>query len=81
MQYRGRTEIMKSILEAASGEWTTKTKVMYKAFLSFSQLKDYIALLTSKGLIDYDASRGRFKTTAKGHKFLETYQDIQDLVK
>jgi predicted transcriptional regulator len=39
------------ILEAANGG-ATKTKIMYGAFLSFEQLKQYLAYLLEKGLID-----------------------------
>ncbi len=41
MKYRSRTEIVNSILNAANGG-ATKTKIMYNAFLSYNQLKDYL---------------------------------------
>jgi len=37
MKYRSRTDIVGLILEAANGG-ATKTKIMYKAFLSYAQL-------------------------------------------
>ena len=40
MKNRSRTEIVSNILEAANGG-VTKTKIMYKAFLSYNQLKEY----------------------------------------
>ena len=42
MKYRSRTEIVSMILEAANGG-ATKTKIMYKAFLSYAQLKEYLS--------------------------------------
>jgi predicted transcriptional regulator len=39
MKYRSRTEIVAMILEAANGG-ATKTKIMYRAFLSYEQLKE-----------------------------------------
>ena len=36
---RSRTEIVSNILDAANGG-ATKSKIMYKAFLSYNQLKD-----------------------------------------
>jgi len=39
MKYRSRTEIVSRILDAANGG-ATKTKIMYKAFLSYAQLKE-----------------------------------------
>lgn len=44
MKYRSRTDIVSEILEAAQGG-TSKTKIMYKAFLSYAQLKEYLAVL------------------------------------
>ncbi|MGA9172279.1 MAG: winged helix-turn-helix domain-containing protein, partial [Nitrososphaeraceae archaeon] len=40
MKYRSRTDIVGLILEAANGGGATKTRIMYKAFLSYAQLKE-----------------------------------------
>ena len=50
MKYRGRTEILGNILDAANGG-ATKTKIMYKAFLSYGQLKGYLFILVENNLI------------------------------
>ena len=52
MKYRSRTEIVSMILEAANGG-ATKTKIMYKAFLSYNQLKEYLSVLIENNLIEY----------------------------
>ncbi len=52
MKYRGRTEIVAMILDAANGG-ATKTKIMYSAFLSYNQLKEYLSLLIESNLIEY----------------------------
>jgi predicted transcriptional regulator len=54
MRYRSRTELASNILEAANGG-ATKTKIMYKAFLSYAQLKEYRT--TSKGIKFLETSR------------------------
>jgi predicted transcriptional regulator len=79
MKYRSRTEIASQILEAGLGR-TTKTKIMYKAFLSYAQLKEYLDVLTANGLLDYQQSEGTYRTTAKGRKFLELYNDMGRLI-
>ena len=43
MKYRSRTDIVALILEATK-DGAAKTKIMYKAFLSYSQLKDYLSI-------------------------------------
>ena len=50
MKYRSRTEIVGLILEAANGGGATKTKIMYKAFLSFAQLREYLTMLQGNEL-------------------------------
>ena len=43
MKYRTNTEIVVIMLDAANGG-TTKTKIMYKAYLSYNQLKEYLSI-------------------------------------
>jgi predicted transcriptional regulator len=69
MKYRSRTEIASGILEAANGG-TTKTKIMYKAFLSYAQLKEYLTMLTVNGLLANDPP-STYKTTSKGLRYLD----------
>ncbi|HEX6281578.1 MAG TPA: winged helix-turn-helix domain-containing protein, partial [Nitrososphaera sp.] len=44
MGYRSRTEIISQILDTANGGGITKTKLMYKVFLSHDQLKEYLTV-------------------------------------
>ena len=75
MKYRSRTEIMVSMLEAARlGE--TKTKIMYSSFLSSHQLRPYLELVISNGLLSYDSTRGLYRTTEKGLRLLELYGSV-----
>ena len=76
MKYRSRTDITGLILEAANGG-ATKTKIMYKAFLSFAQLKEYLAMLTQNGLISYEDSQ-KYRTTEKGLRMLQIYNQINE---
>ena len=55
----------------------TKTKIMYKAFLSFAQLKEYLAMLTQNGLISYEDSQ-KYRTTEKGLRMLQIYNQINE---
>ena len=50
MKYRSRTEIVSNILNAANGG-TSKTKMMYKAYISYNQLKEYLTILIENNLI------------------------------
>jgi len=77
MKYRSRSEIVAIILEAANGG-TTRTRIMYKAFLSFAQLKEYLSMLLEKGLIEYEEGTRRCKTTEKGIRMQQVYNQIND---
>ena len=79
MKYRSRTELASNILEAANGG-ATKTKIMYRAFLSYAQLKEYLAMLTQNGLLAHDVEGERYRTTSNGIKFLESSRQLGGLL-
>ena len=45
MKYISRSDIVGLLLDAANGGSATKTKLMYKAYLSFNQLREYLTVL------------------------------------
>ena len=79
MKYRSRTEIVGNILDAANGG-ATKTKIMYKAFLSYVQLKEYLSILIENNLIGYLDGTHKFKTTEKGLNYLKMHNEIGELL-
>ena len=79
MKYRGRTEIVATILEAANGG-ATKTKIMYVAFLSYNQLKEYLSVLKENNLIEYNDGSQTYKTTEKGLNYLKMKNEIGELL-
>ena len=84
MTYRTRTrnEIMSQILRIANEVGgATKTQIMYKAFISHAQMKEYVSVLTEKNLLNYDVDTQIFKTTEKGLQLLQIYNQIDDMIK
>ena len=79
MGNRSRTEIVAMILNAANGG-ETKTKIMYFAFLSYGQLKEYLSILIENNLVEYLDGANKFKTTEKGLFFLKMYKEIGELL-
>ena len=79
MGNRSRTEIVGSILDAANGG-ASKTKIMYTAFLSYNQLKEYISILIENNLIEYLDGAHIFKTTEKGLNFLKMHNEIGRII-
>jgi predicted transcriptional regulator len=96
-EYRGRDEIITQILQAVgdSGiEGIPRTLIMYRVFLSYFQLKEYLSILIENGLIEKfhkpinDTSNGNgndnekvlYKITEKGLRFLHISQEIENLI-
>ncbi len=82
--HRSRTEIVIRILEIANetgSEGFTKYKMMYNAFLSYAQLKEYLMVLTDNELLSYDLDSHIFKITEKGHRFLNSYSEMNQMIK
>ncbi|HEY6588032.1 MAG TPA: winged helix-turn-helix domain-containing protein [Nitrososphaeraceae archaeon] len=79
MGNRSRTEIVAMILDAANGG-TTKTKIMYFAFLSFNQLNEYLSILIENNLVEYLDGTHTFKTSEKGLNYLNVYNEIRKLL-
>jgi len=79
MKYRSRTEIVSMILEAANGG-ATKTRIMYKAFLSYAQLKEYLSVLIENNLLEYLEGVQTYKTTEKGFNLLKMHNEIGELL-
>jgi predicted transcriptional regulator len=78
---RNRIDIICQILEVANGGVTKKIKIMYKANLSYAQLKEYLMVLNERDLLRYDLDTQTFKTTEKGVRFLDTYNQMEAVMK
>ncbi|MEM5790931.1 MAG: winged helix-turn-helix domain-containing protein [Candidatus Aenigmatarchaeota archaeon] len=77
---RGELDIINNILKC-SLKFTGKTEIMYKANLSFSQLGKYLNLLTSAALlVEKNDIRVEYRTTEKGKKFIEKYEEIEKIL-
>ena len=79
MKYRSRTEIVAMILDSAKGG-ATKTKMMYKAFLSYHQLKEYLTVLIENDLIEYLNGTQTFRTTEKGLNLLKIHNEMAEML-
>ena len=80
MGNRSRTEIVAMILDAANEGGETKTKIMYFAFLSHNQLKEYLSVLVENNLIEYLEGANKYKTTEKGLFFLKMHNELEELL-
>jgi len=80
MKYRSRSEIVRSILEAANaGEGASRTRLMYKSYLAYNQLKDYLAHLQENNLIDYEVGLRCYRITEKGIQLLRLQNKLEEI--
>ena len=90
-EYRGRYAIIARMLgtiNESGMEGISKTSIMYKSFLSYAQLKEYLSFLLEKGLIgefpqQTEASgneKSLYKITEKGLRLLQISLEIESLI-
>jgi predicted transcriptional regulator len=53
---------------------------MYKGYLSFNQLREYLALLVENGLIEYEQGMQTYRTTEKGMRVLHLQNQMDEVV-
>ncbi len=80
MKYRNPNDTIAQILGAAKGG-ASKTKIMYKAYVGYEKLIEYLTLLIDNGLIYYDDKAKVYVTTNKGLLFIEKYVHMAELMR
>ena len=78
---RDKLVIMAEIVCIAK-KGTSKTHIMFKANLSFSQLNQYLKLLSHNSLLETSSCNGRviYKATQKGLEFMERQQQVMNML-
>jgi predicted transcriptional regulator len=78
---RDRLEIIAAILKVTRNG-TYKTQIMYMAGLSFAQLTPYLSFLVKLRLLEAAKKNEKviYRTTAKGIRYLKSYEEIKHLL-
>jgi predicted transcriptional regulator len=84
--YRARHQIIVEMLDVISeshATGATPTSIMYKAFLSHAQLKEYLSFLLQNGLIE-EIPHGKeklvYKIKEKGIHLIQISKEIEGIV-
>jgi predicted transcriptional regulator len=82
VKYRSRTDIVASILQSAAreGDGVGVTRLMYNSFLSYNQVTRYVKVIKENGLLNYDASTGKYTISTKGSKYLELHTKMDKML-
>ncbi|MEO9294592.1 MAG: winged helix-turn-helix domain-containing protein [Nitrososphaera sp.] len=75
---RSRVEITADILELTCCS-CKPTTIMYKANLSYDQLRSYLAYLSNKGWIVKE--EGEWRATERGREYLAVFQKLKEFLK
>ncbi|MFB0523349.1 MAG: winged helix-turn-helix domain-containing protein [Candidatus Bathyarchaeia archaeon] len=78
---RDRLSIIAEILDKAR-EGVLKTRIMYKANLSFAQINEYLSLIVDLDLLEVakNPEKTIYKTTHRGLQYLQGYKEIRELL-
>jgi predicted transcriptional regulator len=82
MRNRQKDEIMRDILYSAQGG-AGITKIMFHAYLTHSQAKEYTQALINSALLEQDVEAGslrQFRTTPKGVEYLGAVERMSDML-
>ena len=78
MKYRSRSEITAMIIDTTRSG-ASKTKIMYKAYLSYFQVVEYLKHLQQNDLLAYEEGTQLYRATEKGLKFLNLSNDLNEM--
>src|ERR1700737_3575130 len=79
MKHRSSTEIMDLMLRSI-GSGSSKTRIMYAAYLSYDQLKEYLRILEDKEMIGLDERSGLYFLKPNGWRYIKVYAEIRELL-
>jgi predicted transcriptional regulator len=78
MPNRSSVDLVSQILKG-SINGADASSIMFSLVISFSQVQEYLRLLTSRGLLEQSEETLSYKTTKEGVKFLRLYDRINEI--
>jgi predicted transcriptional regulator len=76
---RSRLDVIAAILNELSLREATKTRIMYAAFLSSTQMREYVPFLLNNGLLT-KVEQSIYKITEKGTRFLTLCDQLNNMI-
>lgn len=76
---RSRLDVIAAILREVTGREATKTRIMYGAFLSSTQMREYVPFLLKNGLLT-KVEQTIYKITEKGMRFLKLCDQLNNMI-
>jgi predicted transcriptional regulator len=79
MKYRSRLDIVAAMLRVMAGSPSSRNKLMYAAFLSYAQLKEYLPYLEGRDLVRRNELQ-QYSLTEKGNEVLTLYDEMMRVI-
>ena len=80
LKYRSRSEIVSNILRVVASSKATKTRLMYGAYLSYTQLEEYMGFILQQGLINQVPETNLYQLSEKGMQYLNLSDELSQLL-
>ena len=80
LKYRSRGEILSNLLRVVASGKATKTRLMYGAYLSYTQIEEYMDYVLQQGLISQVSQTNLYQLTEKGMQYLNLSDEMSHLV-
>ncbi|HVB12880.1 MAG TPA: winged helix-turn-helix domain-containing protein [Nitrososphaerales archaeon] len=80
MKYRSRGEIISNILRVVASNKATKTRLMYGAYLSYTQIEEYMGYILQQGLMNQVPETNLYQLSEKGMQYLNLSDELSQLL-
>jgi predicted transcriptional regulator len=78
---RNRLDLIAAILKVVNAKEGSKTRIMYTAYLSYPQIKEYMPILLENGLLTTtNEQQSHYKIRERGMRFLELYHQVDEMI-
>ncbi|MGC1931596.1 MAG: winged helix-turn-helix domain-containing protein [Candidatus Nitrosopolaris sp.] len=78
---RSRLDVIASILRVVSAREASKTRIMYGAYVSYAQIREYMpSMLENSLLTTTNEQQSLYKIREKGMRFLELYEGLNEMI-
>ena len=78
---RSKLDIIAAILRVVNTREAAKPRIMYGAYLSYEQIREYMPILLESGLLTTtNNGLSLYKISERGLRFLELYDKLSEMI-
>jgi predicted transcriptional regulator len=78
---RSRLDVIAAILRVVRGREASKTRIMYGAYVSYAQIREYMPTMLEIGLLTTsNEQQSLYRIRERGMRFLELYDGLNEMI-